>query len=54
MHIIFYETNATPRKVVEDDDDEDIENIKKKEPKENELENNKEEPLLEDLQRNED
>ena len=59
IHVIFYETNVTLRKGVVVDDDVDIEDSKIKdskikEPKENELENSKEEPPLEDLQRNED
>ena len=47
MHIIF-ETNATPRKVV-DGDDAGIENTKEEEPKNTNFEENKDEPPLEAL-----
>ena len=53
MHVIFlYETNATPRKVV-DGDDVGIENTKEKEPRNNNIEESKDEPPLEALQRKE-
>ena len=54
IHVVFDETSATPRKGVVVDDDVDIEDSKIEEPKEKELENSKEEPPLEDLQRKED
>ena len=54
LHIIFYETNAAPRKRVVDDDV-DIEDLRIEELKDKEeLEDSKEEPSLEDLQRKED
>ena len=53
IHIIFYETNATPRKDVVNDDV-DIEDLRIEEPKENELEDNKKKPPLENLKRKED
>ena len=49
---LFNKTNATLRKGVVVDVD--IEDSKIEEPKENELENSKERPPLEDLQRKED
>ena len=51
MHIIF-ETNATPRKIV-DGDDAGIENIKEEEPRNINIEKSKDEPPLEALQRKE-
>ena len=48
IHIIFYETNATPRKDVVNDDV-DIEDLRIEEPKEKEHEDSKEEPPLEDI-----
>ena len=47
MHIIF-ETNATPRKIV-DGDDTGIENTKEEEPRNINIEESKDEPPLEAL-----
>ena len=52
MHVIFYETNATPRKVV-DSDDVGIENTKEEEPKNTNIEESKDEPPMKSLQRKE-
>ena len=49
MHVIFFETNATPRKVV-DGDDVGIENTKE-EPRNINIEESKDEPPLEALQK---
>ena len=49
IHVVFYETNATPRKGVIVDDDTNIE-----EPKEKKQDDRKEDPPLKDLQRKED
>ena len=53
IHIVFEKTHATLRKDVVDDNV-DIEDLKIKDLKEKEHEDSKEEPPLEDLQRNED
>ena len=50
--LFFYETNVTPRKVI-DGEDTGIENIKEKEPKNTNIEESKDEPPLEVLQRKE-
>ena len=50
---MFYKTNVAPRKVV-CDDDVDIEDLKVEESKYKEIEESKDEPSLEDLQRKED
>ena len=50
IHIVFYETNAAPRKGVMVDDDVDIENLRMEDLKEKEQEDSKEDPPLEDLQ----
>ena len=52
IHIIFDETNATPRKVV-NGDDVSIENTKEEEPMNINIEESKDEPPLEALQRKE-
>ena len=54
IHIVSYETNATPRKGVVVDDDVDIEDLKIEEPKEKEHEDSEEKPPLEDLQKKKD
>ena len=50
--MLFYETNATPRKVV-DGDDVGIENTKEEEPRNINIEESKDGPPLEALQRKE-
>ena len=50
--LFFYETNATPRKVV-NGDDVSIENTKEEEPRNINIEESKDEPPLEALQRKE-
>ena len=50
--LFFYETNVTPRKVV-DGDDASIENTKKEEPRNINIEESKDEAPLEALQRKE-
>ena len=54
IHVVFNETNATPRKSVIVNDDINIENQVVEEPKEKKQEDSKEDPPLEDLQRKED
>ena len=55
IHVVFDETNATPRKVVldEDADIEESKRSKVNKTKEKEIEDTKDDPLLEDLQRKE-
>ena len=55
IHVVFDETDAAPKKVVLDDDVdfEDSDNSKVEETKEKELEDSKDDPPLEDLQRKE-
>ena len=55
IHVVYDETDAAPRKVVLDDDAdfEDSNNSKVEETKEKELEDSKDDPPLEDLQRKE-
>ena len=53
IYFDFDKNNAAPRKVVYNDDV-DIEDLKVKESKDKEIEESKDEPLLEDLQRKED
>ena len=50
--LFFYEINTTPKKVV-DGDDASIENTKEKELRNTNIEESKDEPLLEALQRKE-
>ena len=52
IHVIVFQTNATPRKVV-DGEDAGIENTKEEEPKNTNIEKSKDEPPLEVLQRKE-
>ena len=54
IHVIFYETNAAPKKGVIVDDDADIEDQNIEDPKEKKQKDSKENPPLEDLQRKED
>ena len=54
IHVVFDETNVAPRKSVIANDDADFEDHIVEEPKEKDQRNSKEDPPLEELQRNED
>ena len=54
IHVVFDETNVTSRKGVIANDDVDFEDHIVEEPKEKDQRNNKENPLLEELQMKED
>ena len=54
IHIVLYETNVAPRKVVCDNNNANFEDLKVEESKDNEIEESKDEPPLKDLQRKKD